>query len=140
MSLFAEQKDLVSERKKRDKGGKMLYESEKMPADEVAAQNDSREKRRRAYQKILLFVVGWFTVPFLTGGVWYDLFGGLGVGEIWQRLTHPRELIDAWGVYPLAFAAFAYLPAKISQASWGKRIVYFVLFYFLLCRLVGFLS
>ena len=71
--------------------------------------------------------------------VWYDLFGGLDAGEVWQRLTHPRELIDALGIYTIAFASFGHLPAKISKAGWGKRIFYFILFYFLLCRLVDFL-
>lgn len=97
------------------------------------------ERARRGYEKIMLFIVGWFTVPFLTGGIWYDLFGGLDAGEIWQRLTHPRELIDIFGVYAIAFATFGYLPERISKAGWGKRILYFIIFYFLLCRLVDFL-
>jgi len=101
--------------------------------------DDRGDKVRRQYEKIMLFVIGWFTVPFLTGGIWYDLFGGLDAGEIWQRLTHPRELIDALGVYTIAFASFGYLPAKISKAGWGKRIFYFILFYFLLCRVVDFI-
>ena len=106
-------------------------------ADEnAAAENDEGEKARRQYEKIMLFVIGWFTVPFLTGGVWYDLFGGFDAGEVWQRLTHPRELIDALGIYTIAFASFGYLPAKISKAGWGTRIFDFILFYFLLCRLV----
>ena len=80
--------------------------------ENAAAENDEGEKARRQYEKIMLFVIGWFTVPFLTGGVWYDLFGGLDAGEVWQRLTHPRELIDALGIYTIAFASFGYLPAK----------------------------
>lgn len=113
---------------------------EEKSADEGAAGEESaNEKLRRRYRKIMLFVVGWFTVPFLTGGVWYDLFGGLSAGEIWQRLTHPRELIDALGVYTIAFAAFPFLPTAISRASWGRKILYFIIFYFLLCRLVDFL-
>ena len=99
----------------------------------------TKEKRPAGNMRIMLFVIGWFTVPFLTGGVWYDLFGGFDAGEVWQRLTHPRELIDALGIYTIAFASFGYLPAKISKAGWGKRIFYFILFYFLLCRLVDFL-
>lgn len=101
--------------------------------------DDRGDKVRRQYEKIMLFVIGWFTVPFFTGGIWYDLFGGLDAGEIWQRLIHPRELIDALGVYTIAFASFGYLPAKISKAGWGKRIFYFILFYFLLCRVVDFI-
>lgn len=91
------------------------------------------------YKKIIIFIVGWFTVPFLTGGVWYDLFGGLSLSQIWQRILHPRELIDALGVYTIAFIAFNYLPQKITNASWGKKIFYFLIFYFLLCRLVDFI-
>ena len=37
-------------------------------ADEnAAAENDEGEKARRQYEKIMLFVIGWFTGPFLTG-------------------------------------------------------------------------
>ena len=114
-------------------------EDNRKAGENAAAENDEGEKARRQYEKIMLFVIGWFTVPFLTGGVWYDLFGGLDAGEVWQRLTHPRELIDALGIYTIAFASFGYLPAKIGKAGWGKRIFYFILFYFLLCRLVDFL-
>lgn len=105
-------------------------------------QNNSQtqaDSRRKRYGKIMLFVVGWFTVPFFTGGIWYDLFGGLDAGEVWQRLTHPQEMIDALGVYTIAFFLFPYLPPKISKVGWGKKIFYFILFYFVLCRFIDFL-
>lgn len=100
---------------------------------------DKDEQRRKRVEKVILFVLGWFTIPFITGGVWYDLFGGLDTAGVWQRLTHPRELFDALGIYTIAFATFVFLPKKISKVSWGKRIVYFLVYYFLLSRLIDFL-
>ena len=57
-------------------------EDNRKAGENAAAENDEGEKARRQYEKIMLFVIGWFTVPFLTGGVWYDLFGGLDAGEV----------------------------------------------------------
>lgn len=118
----------------------MIFEMTDNFSDKVQdSLSNKADSRRKRYEKIMLFVVGWFTVPFFTGGIWYDLFGGLDAGEVWQRLTHPREMIDALGIYTIAFFLFPYLPPKISKVGWGKKILYFVLFYFVLCRLIDFL-
>lgn len=85
-------------------------------------------------KKILLFVIGWLTVPFITGGILYDLFGDLNMAEIWHRLTHPREIIESLGIYTIAYFSFKYLPEEISQANWFLRIVYFILFYIILSK------
>ena len=44
-------------------------EDNRKAGENAAAENDEGEKARRQYEKIMLFVIGWFTVPFLTGGV-----------------------------------------------------------------------
>ena len=100
--------------------------------EQQRGQESAAERRRRLIEKAIVFLAGWFTVPFLTGGVWYDLFGGLEAGEAWQRVTHPGELVNALGIYTIAFALFGFLPEKISKAGWGRRILYFLLFYLLL--------
>ena len=93
--------------------------------EQQRGQESVAERRRRLIEKAIVFLAGWFTVPFLTGGVWYDLFGGLDAGEAWQRVTHPGELVNALGIYTIAFALFGFLPEKISKAGWGRRILYF---------------
>lgn len=104
--------------------------------EQQRGQESAAEHRRRLIEKAIVFLAGWFTVPFLTGGIWYDLFGGLDAGGVWKRITHPEELVNALGIYTIAFTLFGFLPEKISKAGWGRRVLYFLLFYLLLNSLV----
>ena len=72
----------------------------------------------------------------LIGGMMTSSMGG---GSTFSAVPNLSSVAVAFGVSVGIGILFGYLPAKISKAGWGKRIFYFILFYFLLCRLVDFL-
>jgi len=100
--------------------------------DTPSKETKEKKKFKIAPKKIFWFVVGWFTIPYLTGGIWYDMFGGLTFSQMLLRLLHPRELISALGIYTLTFILFPFLPKRFSKANIFIRLFYFIIFYIIL--------
>ena len=99
--------------------------------------NELKEKYGR---KVLLFIGGWFTIPAITGGFLYDLFGTSDFGEIKNKILNPVEWLDWFTVYTIAFFTFGYLPAKISKRNWFLRFIFFVVYYCVLLKIAGFIT
>lgn len=94
-------------------------------------------KKEEQIKKVIWFLVGWFTIPFITGGIWYDMFGGLSKMEVIHRLLHPKELLNALGIYTLTFIIFALLPDKYKKANIFLKVLYFIMLYILLKALIN---
>lgn len=90
-------------------------------------------------RKILLFLAGWFTVPALTGGWLYDIFGTSDWSEIWHKIMHPGTWLDAFTVYTVAFLTFGYLPEKITKRNAVVKLFYFACYYLALLKITGLL-
>jgi polyferredoxin len=94
-----------------------------------------QELKKKYGRKALLFVCGWFTIPAITGGWLYDLFGTSDFGEIKEKILNPAEWLDAFTVYTIAFLTFGFLPEKISKRHWFVRFVYFIVYYLVLLKI-----
>jgi len=91
-----------------------------------------KENKKQTATKISRFLAGLITVPVISDGIFYDIFGETSFSEIWYKLTHPQEIIENFGIYTLAYLTFKYLPKEIGQANWLLRFIYFILFYIIL--------
>lgn len=87
-------------------------------------------------KKIALFFAGWFTIPSLTGGWLYDLFGTGDWAEIWDKMTHPSIWLDGFTVYTIAFLTFDFLPERINKRNWFVKLFYFICYYLVLLKIV----
>ena len=86
-------------------------------------------------KKIFLFIVGWFTVPWLSGGWLYEVLGTADFSEIWHKITNPSEWLDVFTIYTIAFLTFDYLPDRFNQQKWWKKFFYFVCYYLILLKI-----
>ena len=89
-------------------------------------------------KKVLLFLGGSFTLPAITGGWVYDLFGTSDWREILSKILHPSMWLDGFTVYTIAFLTFGYLPEKISKRNWFVKLFYFVVYYLILLKIASF--
>ncbi len=96
--------------------------------------------KNKYIKKILLFLGGSFTLPAVTGGWVYDLFGTLDWKEILSKILHPSMWLDAFTVYTIAFLTFGYLPEKISKRNWFIKFMYFVIYYLVLLKISRFFT
>ena len=94
-----------------------------------------QELKKKYGRKIFWFVCGWFTIPAITGGFLYDLFGTADFGEIKDKITNPADWLDGFTIYTIAFFTFGYLPAKISKRGWFLKFVFFVIYFWLLLKI-----
>lgn len=95
-----------------------------------------KELQQKYGKKTFLFLLGWFTIPSLNEGWIYDLFGTDSWNEIWQKVTHPAVWLDAMTVYTIAFLTFGHLPDKITQHNRIVKLIYFIIYYFVLLKIV----
>jgi len=93
------------------------------------------ESQKKHLKKAVLFFIGWFTIPSITGGWLYDLFGTSDFLQIWDKIIHPSIWLDAFTVYTIAFLTFGFLPPKISKRNLFIRFFYFVVYYLILLNL-----
>ncbi|MDO4184799.1 MAG: hypothetical protein Q4D11_06170 [Rhodospirillales bacterium] len=91
--------------------------------------------KNKYLKKTLLFLGGSFTVPSITGGWVYDLFGTSDWREILGKILHPSMWLDAFTVYTIAFLTFGYLPEKISKRHWFVKFFYFLIYYLILLKI-----
>ena len=96
-------------------------------------------QKKQHLKKIGLFLAGWFTVPAITGGWSYDLFGTSEWSEIWYKIAHPGVWLDALTVYTVAFLTFGYLPDRLTKRNAFVKLFYFACYYLVLYKIAGFL-
>ena len=98
---------------------------------------DWQDFRKKYGRKIFWYVCGWFTIPAITGGFLYDLFGTSDFGEIKEKILNPADWLDGFTVYTIAFFTFGYLPEKISKRNWFLRFVFFIIYFWVLMKIAG---
>lgn len=99
-----------------------------------------QELKKKYGRKALWFVCGWFTIPAITGGWLYDLFGTSDFGEIKDKIINPAEWLDGFTVYTIAFLTFGYLPEKISKRGCFLKFIFFVIYFWLLLKIAGLIT